>query len=78
MRTAYNPNVFRKPTGITASLIYQASLRIPQPDLPGAKGRPTPMYIRTSTADAGVLMMSYDQNGMAHWSVAYRSRLEER
>lgn len=76
--TAYNPNVFFKPSGLTQTLLYRASLRIPMFALPGAKGKPTPEYIRVSTADAGELRMSYDQNGNAIWSVALHDKLQER
>lgn len=78
-RDAYHPNVFRSPTGITQTLLYDASLRIPQPDLHGASGSYTPEYIRTMTASAGDLMFAVDPNtGVANYFVQMRSRPVDR
>jgi len=70
-RDAYHPNVFGRPEALTATLFYNASLRLPQPALPGASGHATPMNIRTSTANGGTLILGYDQNGYPRYSVVY-------
>ena len=70
-RDAYHPNVFGPPEALTATLFYRASLRLPQPNLPGASGHATPMSIRTSTASAGQLMLTTDQNGMPKYTVIF-------
>lgn len=77
-RPADRPNVFRKPTGILESLIYQASLRLPQPNLPGAMGTPTDANIRVSRASAGQLMMQKDPTGNYTYTVQLQSRPTER
>ncbi len=70
-RDAFHPRVFGPPEALTATLFYRAELRIPQPNLPGASGRATPMNIRTSTANAGTLVLTQDQNGYPKYIVAY-------
>lgn len=70
-RDAFHPKVFGPPEALTSTLFYRASLRLPQPNLPGASGRATPMYIRTSTANAGTLILGKDQYGYPVYSVQY-------
>ena len=78
-RDAYHPNVFRTPSQITQTIYYNASLRIPQPNLLGPSGSYTPEYIRTSTASAGDLMFSIDPNtGVANYFVSMRARPVDR
>ena len=74
-RPADQPNVFRQPTGILESLIYRASLRIPQPNLHGASGRYTPEHIRVQTASAGSLISTTDPTtGFTTYSVMFNAR----
>lgn len=77
-RPADRPDVFRAPTGILESLIYQASLRLPQPDLPGASGRNTETNLRVSVGAAGQLMMTPDPSGLGYtYSVQMTARPPE-
>lgn len=68
---AFHPRVFGRPEALTQSLFYRAELRLPQPPLPAARGRATPMYIRTSTAAGGQLVLGRDQFGNTKYSVVY-------
>lgn len=51
--TIYAPEVVGPPIGITQTRFMQAEVRLPQPNLPGAMGRPTDPNIRYSLAAAG-------------------------
>lgn len=62
-----HPRVFGPPNSITETWFYRAALRIPQPNLPGASGRSTPMNIPFQTAAAGELIVETDANGQKHW-----------
>ncbi len=73
-RPADRPNVFRKPTGILESQFYQASLRIPQPNLHGASGRNTPENIRIMTASAGSIEMVKNSQGVMQYFVKMIAR----
>ncbi len=77
-RPADRPNVFRSPTGILASTFYQASLRIPQPNLPGASGRNTVTNIRVMTASAGAIEMAPDASGVMRYYVRMNGRPVDR
>ncbi len=68
---AYNPHVFQKPTGITQTLIYKASLRIPAVLQKFANGKLTSPALRISTGAAGQLVMTQSSSGVYQWSVTY-------
>ena len=69
--TIYNPHVFKAPTGITTSLLYQASLRIPAVLQKFANGKLTSPALRISTGAAGQLVMTQSSSGVYQWSVTY-------
>lgn len=71
-RDAYHPRVFHHPSAITDTWFYRAELRIPDPPNVGPTTMgATPMYIRTSTAAGGQLLLGKDQFGYPKYSVAY-------
>lgn len=71
-RDAFHPRVFGPPEALTETLFYRAMLRLPQPPLPSARGHATPMFIRTSTAAAGILSSYLDPHtGIRHYNVQY-------
>ena len=72
-RDAFHPRVFRAPQHITTSFLYRASMYIPQPTLLAASGLATAMNIRVSTANAGTLILTKDQNGYPRYTVMYPS-----